>query len=61
MILRQAQDERAFGDAFAARLIAKARRLGLARAEALIAERSGRGPERWRKARLLWPLLGGDA
>ena len=50
-----------FDDAFAARLIAKARRLGLARAEALIAERSGRGPERWRKARLLWPLSGGDA
>ena len=53
---RQAQDERDF----VARLTAKARQLGLARAEALLLERGG-GPERrWRKSRLLWPLMGGE-
>ena len=46
------------GDAFVARLTAKARTLGLARAEALLLERSGKAPSRWRKARLLWPLMG---
>ena len=53
-VLRQAQDERAF----IARLTARARKLGLARAEALLLERSGRGEARWRKPRLLWPLFG---
>ena len=45
------------GDAFVARLTAKARTLGLARAEALLLERAGKAPSRWRKARLLWPLF----
>ena len=54
MILRQAQDERDF----VARLTAKARRLGLARAETLLLERTGKSESRWRKARLLWPLMG---
>ena len=48
------------GDAFVARLTAKARALGLARAEALLLERAGKAPVRWRKARLLWPLLGSE-
>ena len=48
------------GDAFVARLTAKARALGLARAEALLLERAGQAPVRWRKARLLWPLLGSE-
>ena len=47
-------------DAFVARLTAKARKLGLARAEALLLERAGRGPRRWRKAQLLWPLMGSE-
>ena len=54
MILRQAQDERDF----VARLTAKARKLGLARAETMLLERRGSGENRWRKARLLWPLIG---
>ena len=45
-------------DAFVARLTAKARKLGLARAETMLLERRGRGENRWRKARLLWPLIG---
>ena len=44
-------------DAFVARLTAKARRLGLARAEALLAARRGAPERRWRSARLLWPLF----
>ena len=56
MILGPAQDERDF----AARLIAKARRLGLARAEALLLERQGKPERRWRKPRLLWPLFGNE-
>ena len=47
-------------DAFVARLTAKARQLGLARAEMLLLERKGRGENRWRKPRLLWPLFGSD-
>ena len=50
-----------FDQAFAARLAAKARRLGLARAEALLATRAGKPERRWRTARLLWPLFGRDA
>ena len=46
------------GDAFVARLTAKARTLGLARAEALLLERTGKSESRWRKSRLLWPLMG---
>ena len=46
------------GDAFVARLTAKARKLGLARAEMLLLERAGRGESRWRRSRLLWPLIG---
>ena len=53
---RQAQDERDF----VARLTAKARKLGLARAEALLLERKGRSENRWRKSRLLWPLMGSE-
>ena len=45
-------------DAFVARLTARARKLGLARAETLLLERKGRGENRWRKPRLLWPLFG---
>lgn len=45
-------------DAFVARLTAKARKLGLARAEALLLERSGKPERGWRKSRLLWPLIG---
>lgn len=45
-------------DAFVARLTAKARRFGLARAEALLLERGGQPERRWRKPRLLWPLIG---
>ena len=45
-------------DAFVARLTARARKLGLARAEALLLERNGRSENRWRKPRLLWPLFG---
>ena len=45
-------------DAFVARLTARARKLGLARAEALLLERNGRGENRWRKPHLLWPLFG---
>ena len=56
MILRQAQDERDF----VARLTARARKLGLARVEALLLERTGRGERRWRKARLLWPFMGSE-
>ena len=56
VILRQAQDERDF----VARLTAKARKLGLARAEMLLLERTGRGENRWRKSRLLWPLMGSE-
>ena len=56
-ILRQAQDERDF----VARLTAKARKLGLARAEALLLERTGKSSRRWRKSRLLWPLSGQGA
>ena len=48
------------GDAFVARLTAKARKLGLARAEMLLLERKGRSENRWRKSRLLWPLMGSD-
>ena len=48
------------GDTFVARLTAKARKLGLARAEALLLERAGRGERRWRKSRLLWPLFGSE-
>ena len=48
-------------DAFVARLTAKARKLGLARAEALLLERSGKREAHWRKPRLLlWPLFGRD-
>ena len=44
-------------DDFVARLAAKARTLAEARAEE--ARRAARrDPWRWRKARLLWPLLG---
>ena len=50
--------ETEIADAFVARLTTKARKLGLARAEALLLERSGRGEARWRKPRLLWPLFG---
>ena len=46
------------GDAFVARLTAKARKLGLARAEMLLLERKGNSASRWRKSRLLWPLIG---
>ena len=35
-------------DAFVARLTAKARKLGLARAEAVLLERRGSGENRWR-------------
>jgi hypothetical protein len=42
---------------FAARLTARARKLALARGEAVLLQRSGRGERRWRKARLLWPLI----
>ena len=56
MILRQAQDERDF----VARLTVKARKLGLARVEALLLERSGRSERKWRKSRLLWPLMGSE-
>ena len=56
MILRQAQDERDF----VSRLTTKARKLGLARAEALLLERKGRSENRWRKSRLLWPLTGSE-
>ena len=45
-------------EAFVARLTTKARKLGLARAEALLLERSGAREARWRKSRLLWPLFG---
>ena len=45
-------------DAFVGRLTAKARKLGLARAETLLLERKGSSERRWRKARLLWPLIG---
>ena len=45
-------------DAFVARLTARARKLGLSRAEALLLERTGHGENRWRKPRLLWPLFG---
>ena len=45
-------------DAFVARLTAKARKLGLARAEALLLERGGKSERRWRRSRLLWPLIG---
>ena len=48
------------GDAFVARLTAKARKLGLARAEALLLERTGKSESRWRKSRLLWPLMGSE-
>ena len=47
-------------DAFVARLTARARQLGLARAEALLLERAGRGENRWRNPRLLWPLMGSE-
>lgn len=47
-------------DAFVARLAAKARKLGLARAEALLIERGARGERKWRKSRLLWPLFGSE-
>ena len=47
-------------DAFVARLTAKARKLGLARAEMLLLESRGRSENRWRKSRLLWPLMGGE-
>ena len=47
-------------DAFVARLIAKARNLGLARAEMLLLERKGGGERRWHKPRLLWPLMGSE-
>ena len=47
-------------DAFVARLTAKARKLGLARAEAVLLERSGKSERRWRKPQLLWPLFGSD-
>lgn len=50
----------AVGDAFVARLTAKARKLGLARVEALLLERRGKAGRRWRKARLLWPLFGSE-
>ena len=50
----------AVGDAFVARLTAKARKLGLARAEALLLERKGKQERRWRKARLLWPFMGSE-
>ena len=55
-LLQQAQDERNF----VARLTAKARKLGLARAEALLLERAGNSASRWRKSRLLWPLMGSE-
>ena len=45
-------------DAFVARLTAKARKLGLARAEMLLLASKGRSENRWRKSRLLWPLIG---
>ena len=48
------------GDAFVARLTAKARKLGLARAEALLIERTGNSERRWRKSRLLWRLMGSE-
>ena len=47
-------------DAFVARLTAKARKLGLARAEALLLERAGKPERRWRNSRLLWPLFGSE-
>ena len=47
-------------DAFVARLTAKAHKLGLARAEALLLERSGKSERRWHKPRLLWPLMGSE-
>jgi hypothetical protein len=44
------------GARFVARLAAKARRIGKAKAEERM--RAHRGdPRRWRLARLLWPLL----
>ena len=55
-LLQQAQDERNF----VARLTAKARKLGLARAEMLLLERKGGGERRWHKPRLLWPLMGSE-
>ena len=48
------------GDAFVARLTAKARKLGLARAEMLLLERKGNSASRWRRSRLRWPLMGSD-
>ena len=47
-------------DAFVARLTAKARKLGLARAEMLLLECKGGGERRWHKPRLLWPLMGSE-
>lgn len=47
-------------DNFVARLTVKARKLGLARAEALLLERGGKSERRWRDARLLWPLMGSE-
>ena len=52
--------ETQIAEAFIARLATKARKLGLARAEALLLERSGKREARWRKPRLLWPLFGRD-
>ena len=45
-------------DGFVARLTAKARKLGLARAETLLLESKGRSENRWHKSGLLWPLIG---
>ena len=47
-------------DAFVARLTAKARKLGLARAEALLLERVGKPERRWRNSRFLRPLFGSE-
>lgn len=52
MILPQAQDERTF----VARLTAKAGALAQARGEDILRERK-RDSDRWRAARLLWPLF----
>ena len=47
--------------AFTARLVARARALGEARAAALLLARRSKRASRWRDARLLWPLFGKDA
>lgn len=45
---------------FARRLAERAARLAEARATAGLLVRRGAGERRWRTARLLWPLFGGN-